>query len=52
MSDIIIFSAGGTGRLVYERIKQKHNVIGFADNDSTRWDKETIDGKPVFAQKK
>lgn len=49
MSDIIIFGAGGTGRLVYKKMKHKYNVVGFADNDMSRWDRENIDGKPVFA---
>ena len=48
MTRLVIFGAGGTGRRVYQKVKDKYSVIGFADNDSSRWNSENIDGIPVF----
>lgn len=48
MMQLIIFGAGGTGRRVYQLVKNEYKVIGFADNDSSRWGNESIDGIPVF----
>lgn len=48
MTNIIIFGAGGTGRRVYRLMKDQYHVIGFVDNDASRWNKEKIDGIPVL----
>lgn len=33
----IIFGASNFGKIVYNKIKDTHNIIGFCDNDSTKW---------------
>lgn len=45
---ILIFGASNFGRMVYEKIKDTYNVIGFCDNDSLKWN-TSIFGKPVYS---
>lgn len=33
----IIFGAGGTGRRVYEMIRQNNDILAFVDNDPSKW---------------
>lgn len=37
MKKIFIFGAGGTGQRVEELIKNKYEIIGYVDNDPTKW---------------
>lgn len=37
MKKIFIFGAGGTGQRVEELIKNKYDIIGYVDNDPTKW---------------
>lgn len=37
MKKIFIFGAGGTGQRVEEIIKNKYEIIGYVDNDPTKW---------------
>ena len=48
MKKSYIFGTGSTARRVYNLIKQDHEVIGFLDNDQSKWG-SMIDGIPVIA---
>lgn len=37
MEKVIIWGAGGTGRRVYNKLKQQKEVIAFVDMDSHKW---------------
>lgn len=41
---IYIFGAGGNGIKAYHELKTLFNVIGFFDNDSTKWGKSFVNG--------
>lgn len=47
-NNIIIFGAGNTGVRYYEENHNKYNIIGFIDNDETKWGGKCC-GKSVFA---
>lgn len=48
--DIIIFGAGGLGKIAYESLHKNYNIIGFSDNDKKKWGNLYIN-KPVIAPK-
>lgn len=37
MKKILIFGAGGTGRAIFDEIKATAQVVGFLDNDESKW---------------
>ena len=37
MKKVLIFGTGSTGRRIFDEIKDSVQVIGFLDNDSTKW---------------
>ena len=45
---VIVFGAGGTGRRVRRLLETTYNVIGFVDNDSSKWNTD-IDGINCFS---
>lgn len=47
MKNVLIFGTGSTGRRIYNKIKNSFNVVGFLDNDSSKWGRE-IDSVPVI----
>lgn len=50
MKKVVIFGVGGTGQRVYNMIKDDINVIGFVDNDSSKWGK-SYDSKSIMNPK-
>ncbi len=36
-SNIVLFGAGMNGSLAYQKLKVKYTVVGFSDNNSSRW---------------
>lgn len=49
--NIIIFGAEASGRMLYDEVSKKGNVIAFADNDPNKWGK-TVCGVPVYDPRK
>lgn len=47
MKRVLIFGTGSTGQRIYGEIKEKVQVVGFLDNDKSRWKME-IDHIPVI----
>ena len=47
MRKIYIFGTGSTGRRIYGEIKNSAEILGFLDNDSTKWGGE-IEGIPII----
>ena len=47
MKKTLIFGAGGTGRHIYDTVKNDTQVIGFLDNDAAKWGKD-IEGVPIL----
>lgn len=47
MKSCLIFGTGSTGRRIYNSIKDSHKVIGFLDNDKSKWG-GNIDGIPII----
>lgn len=47
MKKALIFGSGSTGKRVYEEIKNEVHVLGFLDNDKSRWSMK-ICNLPVF----
>lgn len=47
MKKALIFGSGGTGQRIYDEIKDSYDVVGFLDNDKTRWTM-IIKGLPVI----
>ena len=47
MGKTLIFGTGSTGRRIYEEIKNSTQIVGFLDNDSTKWGGE-IEGVPII----
>lgn len=43
----IIFGAGNSGSIAYRFLKGDYEVIGFADNDSSKWG-DLFCGKPIY----
>lgn len=40
MKKVLIFGCGSTGQRIYEEVKDKSDVIGFLDNDASKWDEK------------
>ena len=49
--NIIIFGAGGLGKIAYESLHENYNIIGFSDNDKRKWGNLYIN-KPVIEPKR
>ncbi len=43
----IIFGASKTGNVAYRLLKEKYEIVGFADNDSKKWGQRFC-GKEIF----
>lgn len=49
MEKLVIFGATQTGRKIYQEMKDRYHVVGFADNNASLWQSgTTIDGIPVI----
>lgn len=48
MRKVFIFGAGGTGQRVRELLENRYEIIGYVDNDSTKWGKE-LNGIRIFS---
>lgn len=46
MKKAFIFGTGSTGRRISREVKEKYQIIGFLDNDSSKWG-GNIDGVPI-----
>lgn len=42
MKKIIIFGAGNTGQIAFERLKKDYNIIAFSDNNKVLWGTEFL----------
>lgn len=47
MKKVFIFGAGGTGQRVEELLKNKYDIVGYVDNDTTKW-KTQVNGVKVY----
>lgn len=47
---MIIFGASLYGEIAYNILKNEYDIIGFADNDTKKWE-QTFNGKRVFSPK-
>ena len=47
MKNVYIYGAGQTGCAVYQNIKNKYEVLGFLDGNSSKWG-QMVNGKPIF----
>lgn len=47
MKKVLIFGTGSTGRRIFKELNETSKVIGFLDNDQTKWGKD-IDDIPIL----